>query len=175
MRLVAEPQLGKHPWHYYIRDHIASAYKNIAETAQKQKNWQEEVLARRRWLEVWGAPLQSMQTAGYIDPSRPATRAEAERLRAHMAKSPKTKKFTIPCDFGGVKAPFDVYITETPPHIDPLQDQARWLWEERGGKIPEDVRVAFRKLRALAAKNKVSFQDLCVDALKAANKKKKKK
>ena len=172
---LAEPQLKKYPWHWYIRQGIAGAYLNIAKTAEKQKNWREEVLARRKWLTIWGARQHSLKTAGYVESSRPTTRTEAARLRLYTSRKLTMKKFTIPCDFGGVKSPFDVYITNTPPKADPLGDQAKWLWEERGGKIPDDVRDSFRKLRALADKNKVSFPDLCVYALNAANKDKNKK
>ena len=79
------------------------------------------------------------------------------------------KKFTIPCDFGGVKAPFDVYIGNPKKGNHPLQNQAHWLSSERGGTIPQEVMDSFAKLLALSEKNGVSFEDLCVYALEAAN------
>lgn len=82
------------------------------------------------------------------------------------------KKFTIPCDFGGKKAPFDVYIGMPKEGNHPLQNQAQWLASERGGSIPSDVMESFNKLLNLAKKNNVSFEDLCVYALEAANDKK---
>lgn len=85
------------------------------------------------------------------------------------------KKFTIPCDFGGKKAPFDVYIGEPDDGNHPLQYQAHWLATERGGTIPREVMDSFAKLLALSKKNNVSFEDLCVYALEAANEDKKKK
>ncbi|MCC5612573.1 DUF2610 domain-containing protein, partial [Nostoc sp. CHAB 5834] len=78
------------------------------------------------------------------------------------------KKFTIPCDFGAKKAPFDVYIGNPDPDSHPLQYQSRWLSENRGGSIPQEVMDSFEKLYALAQKNEVSFEDLCVYALEAA-------
>jgi hypothetical protein len=84
------------------------------------------------------------------------------------------KKFTIPCDFGGKKAPFDVYIGMPKIGNHPLQHQAHWLASERGGTIPAEVMESFAKLLALAEKNGVSFEDLCVYALEAANEEKKK-
>ncbi len=83
------------------------------------------------------------------------------------------KKFTIPCDFGGKKAPFDVYIGNPKPGNHPLQNQAQWLSQERGGTIPAEVMDSFAKLLALSEKNGVSFEDLCVYALEAANAEKK--
>jgi len=79
------------------------------------------------------------------------------------------KKFTIPCDFGGKSAPFDVYIGNPKPGNHPLQNQSAWLSKERGGTIPGDVMESFAKLLDLAEKNGVSFEDLCVYALDAAN------
>jgi hypothetical protein len=82
------------------------------------------------------------------------------------------KKFTIPCDFGGKKAPFDVYIGHPKGGNHPLQNQAAWLSAERGGNIPPDVMESFAKLLKLSAENGVEFEDLCVYALEEANKEK---
>ena len=79
------------------------------------------------------------------------------------------KKFTIPCHFGRTKAPFDVYIGKPAPGRHPLEYQARWLKEERGGIIPPEVMESFAKLLDLATKNNVNFEDLCVYAMDAAN------
>lgn len=78
------------------------------------------------------------------------------------------KKFTVPCDFGGQKAPFDVYIGNPKQGNHPLQNQANWLSKERGGTIPQEVMESFQKLLDLAEKNNVSFEDLCVYALNVA-------
>lgn len=84
------------------------------------------------------------------------------------------KKFTIPCNFGGTKAPFDVYIGNPKPGNHPLQNQAAWLSAERGGTIPPEVMESFTKLLALAEKHKVSFPDLCAHAMKSVNEDKEK-
>ncbi len=78
------------------------------------------------------------------------------------------KKFTVPCDFGGIKAPFNIYVGEVGPGVHPLQFQARWLSEERGGTIPSEVMDSFQKLADIALENKVSFEELCVYALGTA-------
>ena len=75
------------------------------------------------------------------------------------------KKFTIPCDFNGVKAPFNIYVGEVGPGIHPLQFQADWLSRERGGTIPAEVMDSFQKLADIAKENNVSFEELCVYAL----------
>jgi hypothetical protein len=80
------------------------------------------------------------------------------------------KRFTIPCDFGGQKHPFHVYIGEPHPKKHPLQNQSSWLSSERGGTIPQDVMDSFEKLFKISQENNVSFEDLCVYALGNANK-----
>ena len=75
------------------------------------------------------------------------------------------KRFTIPCDFGGEKAPFHVYIGHPVPDSHPLKYQAAWVLEERGGIIPADVMDSFQKLYEIAKENNVSFEELCVYAL----------
>ncbi len=78
------------------------------------------------------------------------------------------KRFTVPCDFAGVKHPFHVYIEAPTANLHPLHFQSLWLTELRGGTVPEDVMDSFGKLHAIAIENNVSFQDLCVYALGAA-------
>lgn len=80
------------------------------------------------------------------------------------------KRFTIPCDFGGQKHPFHVYIGEPHPQKHPLQNQSAWLSSERGGTIPQDVMDSFEKLFKISQENNVSFEDLCVYALGTAQK-----
>ncbi len=79
------------------------------------------------------------------------------------------KKLTILCDFGGTKAPFDVYIGEPAPNRHPLEHQSVWLTNARKGTIPQDVMDRFQKLLDLSRENKVSFEDLCVDFQSVAN------
>ena len=83
------------------------------------------------------------------------------------------KRFTIPCDFAGVKAPFHIYVGEPAPDLHPLQFQAAWLSDRRGGKIPPEVMESFEKLHTIAKTNGVSFEELCVYALGTATDKKK--
>ena len=75
------------------------------------------------------------------------------------------KKFTIPCDFAGVKSPFNIYVGEPHPGKHPLQHQSSWLSRERGGNIPADVMDSFQKLLDISKENSVSFEELCVYAL----------
>ena len=78
------------------------------------------------------------------------------------------KKFDIDCDFGGQRAKFTIYVGTPQDGHHPLQFQAKWLSDERGGTIPDAVMEAVKQLYDLAKKNKVSFEDLCVYALGTA-------
>lgn len=75
------------------------------------------------------------------------------------------KKFTVPCDFGGTKAPFTIYIGKPDLKHHPLHFQSEWLSKNRGGNVPGDVMDSISKLFELSKKNKVSFEELCVYAL----------
>lgn len=79
------------------------------------------------------------------------------------------KRFTVPCDFNGVKQPFHVYIGDPSPDVHPLYYQSQWLTDNRGGTVPADVMESFQKLFNIALENDVSFEDLCVYALGNAN------
>ncbi len=49
------------------------------------------------------------------------------------------KKLSVPCDFEGRPASFQVWIERPAPGFHPLHFQATWLREERGGEISEEV------------------------------------
>ena len=75
------------------------------------------------------------------------------------------QQFMIPCDFGGRKAPFPIYVGEPKVDSHPLHYQAWWLSAERGGSIPQEVMDSFQKLHNIAKENNVSFEELCVYAM----------
>lgn len=78
------------------------------------------------------------------------------------------KKFKIPCDFKGIKVPFDLYVGEPDNELHPLHFQQEWLSRERGGSIPKEVMDSFKKLHNIAIENNVSFEELCMYALGSA-------
>lgn len=78
------------------------------------------------------------------------------------------KKFSINCNFGGKMSPFTVYIGNPEGDHHPLQFQAEWLSKERGGTIPAEVMQSLAKLKEVADKNGVSFEELCTYALQSA-------
>ncbi|AFB20839.1 DUF2610 domain-containing protein [Rickettsia canadensis] len=78
------------------------------------------------------------------------------------------KQFEFDCDFGGQRSKFKFYIGTPQEGHHPLQFQAKWLSEERGGTIPDEVMKAISQLNDLAKKNGVPLPDLCVYALGTA-------
>jgi len=78
------------------------------------------------------------------------------------------KKFNIQANFGGQEANFAIYVGTPQDGHHPLQFQAKWLSDERGGTIPDAVMDAVKQLYDLSQKNNVSFEDLCVYALGTA-------
>lgn len=79
------------------------------------------------------------------------------------------KQFSIPCDFQGQKIPVSLYIGDPHPDYHPLHFQGTWLSTEKGGVIPADVMESIEKLRVLANKNNVSFEELCYYAINVAS------
>jgi hypothetical protein len=78
------------------------------------------------------------------------------------------KKFDIPCDFNGVRSPVAIYVGLPKDDHHPIQFQADWLSKVRSGTVPQEVMESLTKLRDIANKNGVSFEELCVYALSAA-------
>lgn len=76
--------------------------------------------------------------------------------------------FMIPCDFGGRKAPWPLYVGEPKTDNHPLHFQSWWLSSERGGTIPQEVMDSFEKLHKIALENNVSFEELCTYAMSEA-------
>jgi len=82
------------------------------------------------------------------------------------------KKFTANCDFGGQKAPVDLYIGTPAIGSHPLAFQSKWLASTKRGTIPAEVMNSFAKLVEISEKNRVPFEDLCeyvIDELKSTN------
>jgi tetratricopeptide (TPR) repeat protein len=95
--------------------------------------------------------------------------AEINRLRKNIDKG--LKRFTIPATLAdGNKTPVDLFISDFPSDPnEPIADELRRIREVRQATIAQEVTDSFGKLYDIAVKNNVSYQDLCVYALGAAN------
>jgi tetratricopeptide (TPR) repeat protein len=162
----AGPALEKAPWHWYLRSRVLGVHRELADIYRELKDSRNEVLSLRNQLRVWYDDLSPVRAKPFLAPGRPEDAEEADKIREEIKlRAGGMKRFTVPCDFNGIKYPFQVYIMDLKWPKHPLEDQARWLLEERGGIIPKEVMDSFERLRKIAHENNVSFQDLCVYAL----------
>jgi len=161
------PTFEDAPWNWYAHYNLGGDYRELADTYRLMKDYRSEVLANREYLRLIIGPWWSAKVDEYLDASRPADQAEADRIRALIktAIAPGMKRFTISADFGGIKYAFYIYITNVKWPKHPLEDQARWLKEVRGGTIPQDVMDTFGRLSKLAHDNNSSFVDVCISEL----------
>lgn len=71
------------------------------------------------------------------------------------------KKFTANCDFGGRKSPITLYVGDPALGTHPLNFQNKWLADNKGGAVPNDIMTSFSKLAEISVKNRVPFEELC--------------
>ena len=71
------------------------------------------------------------------------------------------KQFTVNCNFRTTKAPVTFYVGDPSDETNPIYFQTKWLTEKKGGTIPKEILESFVELQKVAAKNRVSFQELC--------------
>ena len=158
-------------WNWWLRQQVGGNFHNLFELYKIVGNMNEAAIAGKNWLTIWGHPMHGVNASQFREiHDESATADQINSMAKVVLKEYGMKRFTIPTDFGGIKYPFHVYITDVPWPTDPLADQARWVSEMRGGTIPEDVRESFRKLHKIAHENNVPFTDLAVYALGNANK-----
>ena len=80
------------------------------------------------------------------------------------------KKFSVPCSFdSGNVAPFDFFIGDPNNGKHPIEFQSKWLTEVKGGHVPQEIMDSIKKIKDLADRNNVSFEDLCIYAINIAN------
>jgi hypothetical protein len=79
------------------------------------------------------------------------------------------KKFVLPCNFSGQTMNIDFFIGN--PHADtrPINFQAKWLGENQGGSVPQRIMDSIQKIKMIADREKVSFEDLCLYTVNLAN------
>lgn len=82
------------------------------------------------------------------------------------------KKFTANCSFNSGQHEVTFYIGEPSVDSHPLNFQSKWLADTKGGAVPANIMNSFSKLKAIAEKSRVSFEDLCayvIEELKSSN------
>lgn len=81
----------------------------------------------------------------------------------------KVTKFNVPCAFGGQASEVAIFIGEPDPKHNPIQFQAKFIQDVRGGVIPQSVFESLEKLQKLSIENGVPFEELCRYALSSIN------
>ena len=69
------------------------------------------------------------------------------------------RSFTVLCLFGDKRSPFTLWLSDPAADAHPLEQQAAWLWRERGGLIPEDLMNAVANMQSLALEANVPFEE----------------
>lgn len=183
----------KFPWEYYARQY-ATDITNRMGNHLRLKGRHAEAQPLLAYASNWGVKEASEGLAAIYGDQASALADAAKAAEARkLAERQSFKRFTIPTEFDKVKFPFHVYVAEygpgpsceTPVTLsdakqprDPaaqcygyagIDDQVLWVSQLRGGVVPPDVIDSFRKLFKIARENNVSFPDLSVYALGAAN------
>ena len=82
---------------------------------------------------------------------------------------PMVKKFTIPCDFSGRKQMITFYIGNAAVGSHPIEFQSKWLSVDKGGTVPPELMQSFARLKEIADKNKIPFEELCSYVIEEIN------
>ncbi len=165
-------------WDFYLWSKVETAHWKIGKYLYDNKIY-DKAKPNLDYASNWGTKeatqlLQTMYDKGL------GVRADAGRAQdlGELAKMQSMKRFTVPATFGGVIYPFNMYIIQFPREFAKrypgVTGQRDWLKYTRGGAVPQDVIDAFNKLQQIAFDNDVSYPDLCVYALSAAQKDKNK-
>jgi hypothetical protein len=176
--------LADRPWDWYVRTNTNSLCFDGANALHETGNKEETQLwLRRGWemfKEYYGDDIDldgysELPLRGDVPENISAGSGDArffEQMQSYEVRGEKQssgmKRFTIPCDFGGEKFPFHIYVNSGKKSYERLCDQFRWLEEYRGGKVPVEVQDSFRRLHEIAVENNVNYMDLCVYALGTA-------
>jgi len=69
---------------------------------------------------------------------------------------------SIACNVNGQPTPVDFHVGEPDDKNHPIHHQSSWLSENRGINVPPEMMESLKELHAIAKRNKVDFEELCV-------------
>lgn len=95
-----------------------------------------------------------------------------EAARWQLNSEYNAKRFTVPVFVEGQeeRVPMYVYIIEAPRNPDnPMEEEIERLWNEHQATIPEEVVDSFTRLYEIAVEQDVSYIELLIYALEAAD------
>jgi Domain of unknown function (DUF2610) len=178
---VGDAILAERPWDWYLHDsYMGLCFEGGGVLSKGGDKDEAQLLLRKAWTlqkEFVGATVdlnsyRELPIKGNMPESGPAQDMPFFSFyKPGEQDGWKEERFTVPCDFGGVKSPFYAYIIDGPNGYKTLEDQIRWLKEYRGGIFPTDVQESFKRLFDIASKNNVSYADLCIYAINGKDKK----
>jgi tetratricopeptide (TPR) repeat protein len=164
---ACKPALDRYPWDFYLRQHFVRNASQIGAVLVERRRYRE-ALPHLEYASHWGDKASSERLVRVYREGLDVPRDE-QKARELDAKSKRQgmKRITVTADFGGVTAPFHIYLTNWPPEypFEGVDDQLKWLSEARGGTVAPQIGESFRKLHKIARENDVSFTDLCAYAL----------
>jgi tetratricopeptide (TPR) repeat protein len=160
---VRRPAYAAAPWHWYLHSHLGETYAALAETYHLAKDHRNEVLAQREYLKLIIAQWWNTKVDDYVDPARPTDEAEADRNRALIKRAlgSGSVALSISSDFAGLRRPVTIYITNVTPPKHPLEDQAKWLAEVRGGTIARALMDRIARMNDEAKQSNKSLVEVC--------------
>jgi hypothetical protein len=180
--------LRQFPYDFYARSSLLSTSIKLG-GALADAGRESDAVPLLKYSSDWGSNEASRALAAIYRrrTGDPEAGRSAAKLTA-LADGQNMKRFTVPVDFSGVKYPFHLYVSQfadaprcpSDRALKPeeegcvgfvgIDDQVTWLKEARGGVMPKDVTESFQKLDRIARERNISFPDLTVYALGAANK-----
>ncbi|WP_446742829.1 DUF2610 domain-containing protein [Silvibacterium acidisoli] len=170
VKKVCSPVLARYPWDIYLRESILESDRVSGQSLFEAHRY-KEALPIIESASYWGdIPSTKLLSRMYQDGFGVSKDAKKAAELDSLSEKQILERFTIPADFSGVKAPFNVYIRDWPPEYpyEGIDDQVIWLKQARGGTFPAAVIESFHKLQKIAKDNKVSFRELTIYAFNAA-------
>jgi tetratricopeptide (TPR) repeat protein len=164
------PIVNRHDWDFYLRETLQAGGQVGAllfelgqyETARPLLEYSSH------WADADATRLLSQIYRSGLGVGKDVKRADE---LAVLASRQSTKRFTVPADFNGTKQPFRVFVREWPHDFGytGIDDQARWLEEYRGGRVPDDVKEVFRNLHSFAKSEDKSFPYVAIYSIGTAD------
>jgi hypothetical protein len=78
-------------------------------------------------------------------------------------------KCSVPCNFNGQTTKVDFFIGNPQVDVHPINFQAKWLSDVKGGSVPQNFMDSIQKVRELAEREHVSIEDMCLYTINMAN------
>mgnify|MGYP000293568297 CR=1 FL=1 len=82
-------------------------------------------------------------------------------------KNQEVLSFKVPCYFNGSKSDVEIHIGSPNQDNNPIYFQNKFIQNERGGQIPNEIIDSLDQLKKLSISHNVPLQELCAYAFKS--------